>query len=65
MRRLLDGVRGAKAVDMNILCNMAAQFSAMVDSMRQDVREIDVNPIIATHDSITAVDALIVSGKQD
>ena len=64
MRKLLDGVRGAEAADIDRLCQTASRFSAMVYAMRDDIREIDVNPIIASSSGSRAVDAFVVSNKK-
>ncbi len=60
MRPLLDGVRGKKAAAIDAFCAMAAQFSAMVDALRLEIQEIDINPVIVDERSATAADALIV-----
>ena len=60
LRPLLDGVRGAPAADIDALCQVAAQFSAMVAGLADTVDEIDVNPLIALPDRVVAVDALVV-----
>ncbi|MEX2122273.1 MAG: acetate--CoA ligase family protein [Woeseia sp.] len=60
MRPLLDGQRGIPPYDLAAFCNIAAQFSAMVHELRDDVHEIDINPLIVTTDGCIAVDALIV-----
>lgn len=59
-RPLLDGVRGAPAVDMETFCLAAARFSAMVAKLADVIEEIDVNPVIALPDRVVAVDALVV-----
>jgi succinyl-CoA synthetase beta subunit len=60
MRPVLDGQRGMPAYDVAAFCDVAAQFSAMVHLLRDDVQEIDINPLIVTTDGCIAVDALIV-----
>ena len=57
---LLDGARGAKPVDRSLVAAMASRFSAMVYSLRDEISEIDINPVIASANSCIAVDALIV-----
>lgn len=57
---LLNGFRGAPAVDTPALAKILARFSCFVADHAGDIEEIDVNPLICTGDSITAVDALIV-----
>lgn len=60
LRPILDGVRGRPAVDIDTLCGVASRFSLMVDSLRNVIAEIDVNPLIVTKSGATAVDALVV-----
>ncbi len=60
LRPLLDGVRGAPAVDVDAFCTMAEQFSVMAHALRDVVTEIDVNPVIVNEGGAVAVDALLV-----
>jgi acyl-CoA synthetase (NDP forming) len=61
LRELLNGVRGKEAVDVDAFCSMAAMFSSMVHALRDELQEVDVNPVIVSSDHCTAVDALVVS----
>ncbi|MGH8166097.1 MAG: acetate--CoA ligase family protein, partial [Woeseiaceae bacterium] len=60
MRPLLDGARGAPPYDVAAFCKVAAQFSTLVHALRDEVQEIDINPLIVKSDGCIAVDALIV-----
>ena len=60
LRPILDGVRGRPAADIDALCDMASNFSLMVDELRNVITEIDVNPFIVTASVAIAVDALVV-----
>jgi acyl-CoA synthetase (NDP forming) len=62
IRPLLDGARGRPAVDIDALAETLSRFSAMVCALRDSVKEIDVNPLIAGPDGCIAVDALVVRG---
>jgi len=57
---LLDGVRGSQPCNADAFCSMAEKFSVMVDALRGDLGEIDVNPVIVGNKECLAVDALIV-----
>ncbi len=57
---LLDGVRGSQPCDVDAFCIMAEKFSVMVDALRNELKEIDVNPVIISNKECLAVDALIV-----
>lgn len=63
MRPLLDGKRGRPPYDVAGLCNAAARFSAMVHALRDELDEIDINPLIVTDGSCIAVDALVVGRR--
>jgi len=57
--RILDAVRGMKAVDTDSLCHsLMAVGQVALD--HPDIAEIDVNPLIVRGDKPVAVDALIV-----
>ena len=60
LRPLLDGVRGAPAVDIASYCNVAERFSTMAHVLRDVLSEIDVNPVIVSESAAVAVDALVV-----
>ena len=58
--RLLDGFRGMPGVDRNRLADVICSIATFAADHRDAIAELDVNPLICTGDSITAVDALIV-----
>ena len=60
MKTLLGGARGAAPAAVDAFCEMAANFSAMVYALKDDIREIDINPVIVQEKAAIAVDALIV-----
>ena len=57
--RALQGVRGRTAVDMAALENTLIRFSRMVIEQRW-IKEVDINPLLATPDRVIALDARIV-----
>ena len=57
--RLLDGVRGAPAVDRGAVADLIVGVADFAVA-RQDILEIDLNPVIASADGAIAVDALVV-----
>ena len=65
-RPLLDGMRGMNSCNIDSFCDMAAQFSAMVYALRDNLAEVDINPVIVGENSSIAVDALAigVDGKK-
>jgi acyl-CoA synthetase (NDP forming) len=60
LRALLDGVRGAPAVDVERFCQSAERFSIMAHALRDVLSEIDINPLIVSSNASIAVDALVV-----
>lgn len=59
MAKMLDGFRGMAAVDVRAIAETASKIGQLILSHPQ-IDEIDVNPIFARADGVTAVDALIV-----
>jgi len=59
LRKLLDGVRGRPAADVDAFCRLASQFSVLVDALRDELLEVDINPVIVHASSCTIVDALV------
>ena len=57
---LLRGFRGAPAADIDAFCEVAARFSVMVDALRDEIEELDVNPVIVGTEQSIAVEALVV-----
>lgn len=57
---LLQGYRGKPGVDLAALADLVAHFSRMCMDLRDEVDEIDLNPVMARGDRFVAVDALIV-----
>ena len=63
LRPLLDGVRGDAPADVDVIADVAARFSAMVHELRDEIEEIDVNPLVVSASRCTAVDALVLPKK--
>ncbi len=59
--KLLAGHRGEPAADMGALARAVSRLSVLADALRECVREIDVNPMIAGPAGAVAVDALVIS----
>ena len=55
---VLDGVRGAAAVDRDALVDIIVNVSELIGDF-PEIREIDLNPVLASARGATAVDALI------
>ncbi|MFK7963794.1 MAG: acetate--CoA ligase family protein [Burkholderiaceae bacterium] len=59
-RAVFDGVRGAKAVNVDALADALSRLSVFADKNRDTLDSIDVNPIVLTGDRAVAVDGLII-----
>src|SRR5262249_54585884 len=55
----LQGVRGRRPVDLGALDELVAQFSQLVVEQRA-IREIDINPLLASAGKLVALDARVV-----
>jgi acyl-CoA synthetase (NDP forming) len=56
---ILKGVRGAAGIDWEGLVEIMERLSFLAYTL-SDINELDINPIIATHDTCVAVDVRIV-----
>lgn len=59
---LLDGFRGAPAVDVPRLAEIVSRFSELAADAGGAVAEMEINPLICAGERIVAADALIVKG---
>jgi len=57
--KALKGVRGRRPVDLVALENLMVRFSALVAEQRW-IKEIDINPLLASPDGLIALDARVV-----
>ncbi|MGB9074314.1 MAG: bifunctional acetate--CoA ligase family protein/GNAT family N-acetyltransferase [Terriglobales bacterium] len=60
----LQGVRGRKAVDIAALQELMVRFSQLVVEQRW-IKEIDINPLLASADRLTALDARVIVYPQE
>ena len=60
IRPLLDGVRGAPAVDVDAIARAVSRLSVMAVDLGDQLDAVDVNPLIATSGGCVAVDALVI-----
>lgn len=62
--KALQGVRGQKPVDLDRLETLLVRFSQLLTDL-SEVREIDINPLLASPERILALDARIVLAPAD
>ncbi|MFT3784543.1 MAG: GNAT family N-acetyltransferase [Tepidisphaeraceae bacterium] len=55
----LEGVRGRRPVDIELLQNVMVRFSRLVVEQRW-IKEIDINPLLAGPDGVVALDARVL-----
>ena len=58
--RLLHGLRGSAPVDVSAVADVAMCVGALMRA-RPEIREIDINPLVAYPQGVLALDALIVT----
>lgn len=57
---LLDGARGRPVLDRGELAEVLLRVSALVQAT-PEIEEIDLNPLVITHDGLVAIDARVVT----
>jgi acyl-CoA synthetase (NDP forming) len=57
---LLDGARNRPRADLDALAQAISRFSVLASSLAGDLREMDINPVIAGPAGALAVDALAI-----
>jgi acetyltransferase len=62
--RALQGVRGRRPIDLFALEHLMVRFSRLVVEQR-GIKEIDINPLLASPDHLIALDARVVVHSQD
>jgi len=60
----LQGIRGRKAIDLGALEELMVRFSQLVVEQRW-IKEIDINPLLASPDRLTALDARVIAYPKD
>jgi len=58
--KLLEGVRGAEAADVKALVDTIMRVQRLALELAGDVRELDINPLVARPHGAVALDALVV-----
>jgi acyl-CoA synthetase (NDP forming) len=61
-RKILDGVRGAPAVDVDALAQVLVRLSQFASHHRHAIAEVEINPLRVMPSGAVALDALITRG---
>lgn len=66
-RAILQGVRGDPAVDVQALAEMASRLSWLAFDLREEIAELDLNPVIAlpADQGAVAVDGLVITRARE
>lgn len=59
-RRVLEGFRGSKPVDMKSLNNLVVRFSEMIMDLEARMTSVDLNPVMCTFKGCMVADARIM-----
>lgn len=62
-RKLLEGYRGAAAVDLDALADALTRVAELIADCAADIAEIDLNPLLCGPDGVLALDALVIRRK--
>lgn len=61
---ILRGSRGRDPIQIESVANVLVGVSRLIDDEKDQIREIDINPLIAYKDGCVAVDARIIIGNR-
>ena len=61
--RMLEGVCGKPAADLDSLAQALANFSVLCAALCDDIAEVDINPLIVGPSGVVVVDGLVVSAS--
>ena len=62
---LLDGYRGGAKCDAQALADLLVDISRMAADGKDEIRELDINPVFVTEDGVAIADALLVLNAQE
>jgi acyl-CoA synthetase (NDP forming) len=65
IHRVLQGVRGARSVDLDALAAAVSSFARFCGAVSGSISEIDINPLHVGPDGVLALDALIIPHGQN
>jgi succinyl-CoA synthetase beta subunit len=63
LARLLQGYRGGRAVDLDMLCRFVQGLCDYVVANRERIAELEINPLFVYEDRVMIVDVLMLEGR--
>ncbi|MGB1256651.1 MAG: acetate--CoA ligase family protein, partial [Thiolinea sp.] len=57
--KLLDGFRGKPAVDRQLLAGELLKLAQLMESQRDEIAEVEINPLFVLEEGVCAVDVLM------
>ncbi|MGN0357551.1 MAG: acetate--CoA ligase family protein, partial [Blautia sp.] len=57
---LLNGYRGSEPCDKQALADLLVKISEMAAAGKDEIKELDINPVFVTPDGVAIADALLV-----
>ena len=57
---LLTGYRGSAACDVDALADLLVKISRMAADKKDEIKELDINPVFVTDGGVSIADALLV-----
>jgi hypothetical protein len=61
--KMFNGVRGHKPINLEDLCNQISNISFMISDLGNNLKELDINPIICSEKGAWAVDCLAIGNN--
>ncbi|NKB36449.1 MAG: hypothetical protein GKR93_04665 [Gammaproteobacteria bacterium] len=63
MSTILEGLRGKPAVDIEAYCEAAAKLSVLALEFKDEIAELDINPVLLMEKGCLGLDALLVKNE--
>ena len=61
--KMFNGVRGSEPINLDVLCHQISNISFMISDLGNNLKEIDINPLICSENGAWAVDCLVIGNN--